>query len=97
VGAAPALWLVQNDHTRLDLFGALHALGPDVRWRTPAYDAAYAAADTVWFEAPVDAADPLSLADLVARYGVDPDRSLSQKLAPRTLAELRRQVDVARS
>lgn len=95
-GAAPALWLVKNDHAQIYLFGTLHALGPGVRWRTPAYDAAYAQAGTVWFEAALDGADPATITSLVSRYGLDPDRSLSQKLAPDALAQLKRQVDVSR-
>jgi uncharacterized protein YbaP (TraB family) len=96
VSAAPALWRIRNDHTEIYLFGTLHALPPGVRWRTPAYDAAYAKAGTVWFEAALDGADPLTVRNIVARYGVDPERPLSQKLAPDALAELKRQVDVAR-
>jgi uncharacterized protein YbaP (TraB family) len=94
--AAPALWLVKNDHAQIYLFGTLHALGPGVKWRTPAYDAAYARAETVWFEAPLDGADPAAVRSLVARYGVDPDHPLSQKLTPAALGQLSRQVDVAR-
>ena len=95
-GAAPALWLVQNDHARIYLFGTLHALRPGVPWRTPAYDAAYASAGSVWFEAALDGADPGAISDLVSRYGLDPERPLSQKLSPEALAQLKRQVDVAR-
>jgi uncharacterized protein YbaP (TraB family) len=95
-GAAPALWLVKNDHTQIYLFGTLHALGAKTVWRTPAYDQAYARAGVVWFEAALDGADPAAVGDLVARYGVDPDRPLSQKLAPAALAQLRQETDVAR-
>jgi uncharacterized protein YbaP (TraB family) len=95
-GAAPALWVVQTEHARIYLFGTLHALGPGVHWRTPAYDAAYASARTVWFETDLGKADPLTLANLLSRYGVDPDRTLTQRLAPQTLAQLKREVDVAR-
>jgi uncharacterized protein YbaP (TraB family) len=96
VEAAPALWLVKNDRTQIYLFGTLHALSPQTRWRTPLFDQAYARADTVWFEAALDGADPLTVSNIVSRYGVDPERPLSQKLAPDALAQLQRQVDVAR-
>jgi uncharacterized protein YbaP (TraB family) len=95
-GAAPALWLVQNDRTQIYLFGTLHALPPQLRWRTPLYDQAYARANTVWFEAALDGADPVTVGNIMARYGVDPDRPLSQKLAPATLAKLKREADVSR-
>ena len=51
VGAAPALWVVRDADSEIYLFGTLHALSPQARWRTPAYDQAMARADTVWFEA----------------------------------------------
>ncbi|MDB5447485.1 MAG: hypothetical protein JWQ97_2802 [Phenylobacterium sp.] len=96
VGAAPALWLVKNDHTQIYLFGTLHALSPTVRWRTPAYDAAYARAGAVWFEAALDGADATTVNGILQRYGVDPQHPLSQKLAPDALAQLQRQVDIGR-
>ncbi len=87
--AAPALWVVRSPGAEVYLFGTMHALTPEARWRTPVYDAAYAKAATVWFEADLDGADPETIQRLMARYGVDPDRTLSQKLAPRDLAGLK--------
>jgi len=87
--AAPAMWLVKSPGAEIYLFGAMHALTPQAQWRTPAYDAAYARANTIWFEADLDGADPATLDRLMARYGVDPDRTLSQKLSPRDLAGLK--------
>jgi uncharacterized protein YbaP (TraB family) len=92
--AAPALWVVRDADSEIYLFGTLHALPPAMAWRTPAYDAAYAKADTVWFEAEVDKAGPDTLVNLLARYGVDRRRRISDRLPARDLAELRRQVDV---
>ena len=94
--AAPALWRVTSDHARIYLFGTLHALPPGLAWRTPAYDAAYAQAGTVWFEAALDGADPQTIKGILARYGMDPDRPLSQKLDPDALAQLERQADLRR-
>jgi uncharacterized protein YbaP (TraB family) len=93
--AAPALWVVRDADSEIYLFGTLHALPPGMAWRTPAYDAAYAKARTVWFEAEADNAGPDTLVELLARYGVDLDRKLSDRLPARDLAELRRQVEVA--
>jgi uncharacterized protein YbaP (TraB family) len=87
--AAPPLWVVRSPGAEIYLFGTMHALTPDAHWRTPVYDAAYAKAATVWFEADLDGADPVTINHLMARYGVDPDRTLSQKLTPRQLARLR--------
>jgi uncharacterized protein YbaP (TraB family) len=86
--AAPAMWEVRDHDTRIYLFGAMHVLAPNVKWRTRAFDRAYAQADKVWFETRADA-DPAEVRALVDRYGVDPDRSLTEKLPPRTVATLR--------
>jgi hypothetical protein len=94
--AAPAMWRVSSPTSEIYLFGTLHALRPDAHWRTPAYDAAYARADVVWFEADLGSADPLTIGALLDRYGVDPERSLSQKLAARDLAKLRGEADIDR-
>ena len=95
-GAAPALWVVRDANSEIYLFGTLHALDPATQWRTPLYDQAYARSQTVWFEADIDRADPMTVNNIVARYGVDPDRPLSQKLPARELEALRSQVDVRR-
>lgn len=93
--AAPALWVVRDADSEIYLFGSLHVLTPGAVWRTPAYDAAYARADTVWFEAELDAA-PATVASLVDRYGIDRERPLSAKLTPPARRALERQTDLAR-
>lgn len=90
--SAPAMWEVRDRDSVVYLFGSMHVLSPDTRWRTPAFDRAYAAADRVWFETRVDVG-PERLAALVDRYGVDPDRSLTEKLSPTALATLRPVLD----
>lgn len=87
-GAAPAMWEVRDKDTVIYLFGAMHVLQPNVKWRTRTFDRAYARADKVWFETRADA-DPAEVQALVDRYGVDPDRSLTEKLPPRTVATLK--------
>jgi len=86
--AAPALWRVTGGASEVYLFGTLHALQPGVQWRTAAYDAAYAKAGTVWFEADLGRADPATVGLIVSRYGVDPERGLSEKLAAADLSAL---------
>ncbi len=92
VSAAPAMWEVRDKDSVVYLFGSMHVLRPDVRWRTRAFDHAYAAADRVWFETRVDLPAEQVKA-LVDRYGVDPDRPLTQKLSPTALATLRPVLD----
>jgi uncharacterized protein YbaP (TraB family) len=86
--AAPAMWEVRDHDTRIYLFGAMHVLAPNVKWRTRTFDRAYAQADKIWFETRTDA-DPAEVQALVDRYGVDLDRPLSEKLPPRTVATLK--------
>lgn len=90
--AAPAMWEVRDRDSVVYLFGSMHVLRPDVRWRTAAFDRAYAAADKVWFETRIDVG-PDRIQALVDQYGVDPDRSLTQKLSPTALATLRPVLD----
>jgi hypothetical protein len=96
-GAAPALWVVKSDHAQIYLFGTLHALTPAAKgWRTPLYDKVYAEAQTLWFETDVAGADPAELNNIVARYGTDPIRGLSQKLKPAQVEDLRHTADLSR-
>lgn len=94
--AAPAMWRVSDADSQVYLFGTLHVLQPRAKWRTPAYDAAYARAGVVWFEADLQSGDPDTLRLLLQRYGLDPDIPLSHKLPPADLTALARQTDVAR-
>jgi len=94
--AAPAMWRVSDRDSQVYLFGTLHALKPSQAWRTPLYDAVLARAGTVWFEADMQSGDPDTIRLLVQRYGVDPDRPLSRKLAPSDLGALARQTDLSR-
>ncbi len=97
--AAPAMWRVtgaenggaSNGGARSEiyLFGTLHALQPTSQWRTPAYDDAYDKAQKVWFEADLGTADPATVGLIVSRYGVDPERGLSEKLAAADLIALK--------
>ena len=87
--AAPAMWRVTGAGSEIYLFGTLHALEPTTQWRTPAYDAAYAKAGKVWFEADLGSADPATVGLIVSRYGVDPERGLSEKLAAADLTALK--------
>ena len=54
-GNAPALWRVADKDSEIWLFGTVHMLPSHVRWRSRAFDAAFAAADTVYLEANLNA------------------------------------------
>jgi len=95
-GAAPALWRVSDVDSQVYLFGTIHALKSDQGWRTPLYDRVLAEAGTVWFETDLASGDPDTIRLLVQRYGSDPDRPLSRKLAPTDLDALAHQTDLRR-
>ncbi|HZZ34421.1 MAG TPA: TraB/GumN family protein [Caulobacteraceae bacterium] len=86
--AAPALWVVKDADSEIYLFGSMHMLQAGADWRTPAFEDAYDRATTVWFETDVDA-PPEEVSKLMATYGLDPDRTLSQKLSPAALKALK--------
>src|SRR5258706_13955120 len=52
--ATPALWKVEKDGKKLYLFGSMHLLPAQVKWRRAEIDEAIAASKVFVFEAPVD-------------------------------------------
>jgi uncharacterized protein len=78
--AAPAMWRVRDADSEIFLFGTMHVLQPGLKWRTKLYDQTYARAGVVWFETDV-AAPQAELSGLMAKYGVDSARPLSDKLS----------------
>lgn len=46
----PALWLLADEDTRIYLFGTIHILPPDLRWRSAALDRAVGEADELVLE-----------------------------------------------
>lgn len=87
----PALWRVSDADSEIWLLGTVHVLPPDLRWKTPAIEAAFARADTIWLETPLDAAASARIAALVARDGANPPGvTLSAQLAPEDRGRLSR-------
>tara|TARA_R110002072_G_scaffold2231_1_gene18349 strand:- start:3031 stop:3918 length:888 start_codon:yes stop_codon:yes gene_type:complete len=70
--ADPSIWRVSDEDSDIYLFGTVHILRADVEWRTPEVMAAFEAADTVYFEAPVnDPAQAAGMMPLVQQYGLN--------------------------
>ena len=46
----PAIWLLEDADTRIWLFGTVHILTPDLRWRSPAFDRVAREADELVLE-----------------------------------------------
>jgi hypothetical protein len=50
-GPHPAIWLLADADTRIYMFGTMHALSPDLRWRSTAFDRIVREADELVLEA----------------------------------------------
>ena len=80
--AAPALWKVSDDDSAIWLFGSVHILDANVSWRTPAFDAALAGAEEVYFELVLDGAGMGELTQIAAAKGfLPPDQTLGSLLS----------------
>jgi len=65
--ADPALWHISDADSDIYILGTVHVLPPEVDWRTPEIEAAFASAGTVWFEAPAN--DPAAQGQMMALVG----------------------------
>lgn len=87
----PSLWRLRDADSEIYLFGTVHVLPPALKWRTPRIDAAFARADTIWFETPTDDAAGAKIAAIVAVSGRNPAGvTLSSRLQPADRARLQR-------
>jgi uncharacterized protein YbaP (TraB family) len=88
----PALWRIADADSEIWLFGSVHMLPPDLDWRGPRVDAAFAAADE--FVTETDLPGPESAAAFEAfrqRHGMlPPGQTLSARLSQSEAAQLRR-------
>lgn len=78
----PALWQMQDDDTTIYLFGTVHILRPEVEWRSPVFETAFASADTIVFEVDLTSEEAQSaiMKDLVSRGFYDDGRTLRSVL-----------------
>jgi uncharacterized protein len=72
VQAHPAMWTVHGPKATIYLLGSIHVLPPQMRWRTPAIDAALNAADTFVFEIPMDASQKTDIQEFIKENGFLP-------------------------
>lgn len=78
--AEPAMWVVRDQDSTMYLFGTVHVLKPETKWRTPAIDAAFKEATEVWLEIDVLAAqNPAALQPFMALM-IDPVTPLSKRI-----------------
>jgi uncharacterized protein len=72
VPAHPAMWTVHGPKATIYLLGSIHVLPPQMRWHTPAIDAALNAADTFVFEIPMDASQKTDIQEFIKENGFLP-------------------------
>lgn len=86
---SPALWRIATPKGQVHLFGSMHLMPPDVRWRTPAVARALDQARVVVFETDIgESRDQEVVRPLLARYGLLRDDTLEKHLPPQVYAEL---------
>ena len=87
--ATPALWVVEKDGKKLYLFGSMHLLPAQTKWRRPEIDEAIAASKIFVFEAPLDAGGSQAMVAFIAANGKFPDgKTLQDVLPPELYAKL---------
>lgn len=84
--AAPALWEARDADSRVVIFGSVHALPPDLQWRTPLLDQAVADADLVYFETDIG---PLGMTALAIKILVQQFQTMREPWLDRLTAEQR--------
>jgi uncharacterized protein YbaP (TraB family) len=78
----PALWRISDADSEIWLFGTVHVLPANVRWRGPSVSAAFAAADELVTETDTSAEAAAAFPELAARYGALPaGEQLSDRLS----------------
>ncbi len=78
---APAMWVIKDHDSTIYLFGTVHLMKPDRKWRTPKFDAAFNSAEEIWLEIN-EGEDPSAMQALVMQLGMDPANPLSKRLTP---------------
>jgi uncharacterized protein len=79
---APVMWTLADEDTTIHIFGTVHLLRPELDWRTPAFDQALAAADTIVFEVDMKSQEAVRAitTDFIARGVFSDGRTLTSIL-----------------
>ncbi len=92
--AVPGLWVARNEHATVYLFGTVHLLPSDTRWKSPALEKALDESQRLSIEIVDD--DTASMQGLVMQHGLDPGQPLSSKLNEKERAQLEQAAQTAR-
>lgn len=87
--SSPALWRMETGGEPVYLFGSFHLLPPGTKWRSAAFDNAFAKAEIAVFEIPTDAAAEAEIQALVIARGLNAAGTpLSKTIAPEAWTEV---------
>jgi uncharacterized protein YbaP (TraB family) len=94
--ANPALWKVADHDTTIYLFGTIHLLPKDTKWRSSAFDKAAAGADTLVVETVIDEGNPAATMSELLQLAVSPGLPpIAERVPPEKRAAL--QATIAKS
>lgn len=80
---APAMWSVSDADTTVYLFGTIHLLPADYKWRTAKFDRAIAGSNELVVETIIDEKNPTELMAVMARLAVSPGLPpISERVPP---------------
>ena len=82
--AEPGIWVVKDKDSTIYLLGTVHVLKPDTQWRSPKIDEAIATSNELWLELPGLSDDEMvaAMMPLLVKFGLSPEKPLSQRLTP---------------
>ena len=87
--AEPAMWVIRDNDSTVYLVGTVHALRPEMLWKSEKLMKAVAESTELWLEL-IDGDDAAAVAPLMQKYGIDPAKPLSKKLTFDQRAKLAR-------
>ena len=70
--ASPAMWKVADHDTTIYLFGTIHLLPSDMKWRSAAFDKAANGSDTLVVETDIDEANPTATLGELFKLAISP-------------------------
>lgn len=85
--AEPPIWVLKDHDSTIYLFGTVHFLKPDTKWRSPKIDKALRESSELVLEV-AGMEDPAKVAPLMRAYGIDTAKPLSSKLDDKAKKQL---------
>jgi uncharacterized protein YbaP (TraB family) len=87
--ASPAMWKVADQDTTIYLFGTIHLLPSNLKWRSAAFDQAAASADTLVIETDIDESNPTATLGELFKLAISPGLPpLAERVKPEKRAAL---------